>query len=171
LADSQPLVASLSLRAGLEGPSLALVVFDVDGQRYALHLAAVERAIPMVAVSPLPDAPAIALGVINLHGTVIPVVDLRRRLGCPPRDYGLTTHLLVARTKHRRLAVPVDQVLGVREVAATSVTRPDAVLAGLAHVSGIVALSDGLLFIHDLDGFLSLDEGRQLAEAMKDVAE
>lgn len=146
---------------------VSLVVFSLEGQRYALQLSVVERVLPMVAVSPLPKGPAIALGVINVHGAVIPVLDIRCRFGFPSRDYGITTHLLVARTGRRTLAVPVDEVVGVREVAVHGVTAPDAVLPGIGHVAGIVALADGLLFIHDLDTFLSLDEERELTAALE----
>jgi len=148
-----------------------LVVFDLDGQAYALPLDSVERVLPMVAVSPLPRAPAVALGAINFHGQVIPVVDIRRRFRLPARDYGLTAHLLVARTARRSLVVPADEVLGVKEVAGETVTSPDAVLPGIGHVAGIVALPDGLLFIHDLDTFLSLDEERQLSDALEGMKE
>ena len=146
-----------------------LVVFALDGQRYGLPLHGVERVLPMVAVSPLPQAPAVALGMINLHGEVVPVVDVRRRFGFSPREYGPTAHLLVTRTARRRLALPVDQVSGVLEVRPEDVTLPDAVLPGIAHVAGIVRLPDGLLFIHDLDAFLALDEERQLSEALEKV--
>lgn len=154
----------------LEGRVLPLVVFVLDGQQYALRLSSAERVLPMVAVSPLPRAPAIALGVINLHGQVVPVVDIRRRFGRPSRDYGVGGHLLVARTSRRMLALPVDDVLGVREIAHDAVMSPDAVLPGIGHVAGIVALPDGLLFVHDLDTFLALDEERQLGEALKGVS-
>lgn len=157
------------MNPALESPLIQLVVFLIEGQRYALQLPAVERVLPMVAVSPLPNAPAVALGAINVHGSVIPVVDIRRRFGFPPRDYGITAHLLVARTSRRTLAVPVDEVLGVKEVAAETVTAPDSVLPGIGHVSGIVALADGLLLIHDLDTFLSLDEEQRLREALEEM--
>jgi purine-binding chemotaxis protein CheW len=147
--------------------ALPLVVFVIEGQRYALRLPAVERVLPLVEASPLPEAPVIALGVINLHGQVIPVLDIRRRFGFPARAYGPTAHLLVARTRRRTLAVPVDEVLGVQEVAATTVTAPADVLPGIGHVAGIVALADGLLFIHDLETFLSLDEEHRLEEALE----
>lgn len=148
---------------------LRLVVFVIEGQRYALPLSAAERVLPMVAVSPLPKAPTIALGVINLHRQVIPVVDIRRRFNLPSRDYGPDAHLLVARTSRRTLAVPVDQVLGVTEVPAENLTAPDAVLPGIGHVAGIVTLADGLLFLHDLEGFLSLEEEHRLAEALEEI--
>lgn len=149
--------------------SLQLVVFAIEGQRYALPVASVQRVLPMAAVSPLPKAPAIALGVINLHGAVIPVLDIRRRFGFPPRDYGLGAHLLVARTTRRAVILPVDEVLEVREVAGEAVVPPDAVLPGIGHVAGIAALPDGLLFIHDLDAFLSLDEEQRLTQALEGI--
>jgi purine-binding chemotaxis protein CheW len=63
----------------------------------------------------------------------------------------------------------VDEVLGVSEVAAEAVAPPDAILPGIGHVAGIVALADGLLFIHDLDAFLSLDEERRLTESLEEI--
>ena len=150
---------------------LPLVVFTLDGQRYGLPLDAVERVLPMVAISPLPRAPAIALGVINLHGRALPVLDIRRRFGLPSREYGVDARLLVARTIRRTMALPVDEVFGVREVRAETVAPPDAVLPGLAQVAGIAALPDGLLFIYDLDAFLSLDEEQRLAGALEESGE
>jgi purine-binding chemotaxis protein CheW len=146
-----------------------LVVFDLDGQRYGLPVAAVDRALPMVSVSLLPQGPAIALGVINLHGQVLPVLDLRRRFRLPSCEYGLNARLLVVRTSRRVLALPVDEVLGVREVAMEAVAPPEAVLPGIEHVSGIVALADGLLFIHDVEACLSLEEEQQLTQALEEM--
>ncbi|MBI4390574.1 MAG: purine-binding chemotaxis protein CheW [candidate division NC10 bacterium] len=150
-------------------PILPLVVFALDGQRYALPVPATERVLPMAAVSVLPKAPAVALGVINLHGQILPVLDIRRRFQLPAYDYGPTAHLLVARTARRTVAFPVDEVLGVREVPTGAVASPEAVLPGIGHVAGIVSLTDGVLFIQDLDAFLSLDEERVLTEALEEI--
>lgn len=143
-----------------------LVAFVVDGQRFALALDAVERALPMLAVTPLPGAPPVVAGVVSLHGQVVPVFDLRRRLGRPAREPALTDHLLVARAGARRVALPVDEVLGVLAVDAAAITPPDAVLPAPERLAGIVTLADGLVFIHDLETFLTADEERRLAEAL-----
>ena len=145
------------------------VVFHLEGQRYALDLSQVERVVGMVAVSPLPKAPAVVIGVINHHGSVVPVVDLRPRLGFQRRECGLTDHLLIARTTRRMLALPVDEVLGVNEVLVEDIVAPSTLLCGVGYVTGIVALADGLLFIHDLEALLSMDEERRLTEAMDDT--
>jgi purine-binding chemotaxis protein CheW len=161
------MMAAQRVETRAEATERLLVVFVLDGQRYGLHARAVEGVLPMVAVSPLPQAPEIAMGVINVHGRVVPVLDVRRRLGFPPRDYGLAARLLVAETPRRTVALPVDEVLGVREVADGAVVIPESVLEGIGHLEGLVALPDGLLFIHDLEAFLSIEEERQLAEALE----
>jgi purine-binding chemotaxis protein CheW len=145
---------------------LRVVGFSLDRQRYGVGLASVERVLPMVAVSPLPGAPDAVLGAINLHGEVVPVLDIRRRLGFDGRDYGPAARLLVARTARRTVALPVDDVHGIMEIPAETVAPPETVLPGIGHVSGIGALADGLLLIHDLDTFLSIDEERQLDKSL-----
>ena len=75
----------------------------------------------------------------------------------------------MARTARRTLALPVDAVFGVREVAAKAVTSPGAVLPQTEYVAGIVALADGLLRIHDLEAFLSLDEEQRLDESLNEI--
>jgi len=78
-----------------------LVVFTLDDRRYGLALSAVERAVRMVDVTPLPQAPQIVLGVVNVQGRVVPVVNLRRRFRLPERDFALADQLLIARTARR----------------------------------------------------------------------
>lgn len=145
-----------------------LAVFSVDGHRYGLPLSVTERVLHMVAISPLPGCPEVVLGAINIHGDVVPVLDVRRRLGLPDGEYGPAARLLVARTARRVVALPVDDVLDVLELEPESVDSPDAIVPGMEHVSGVVALADGLLLIHDLDAFFSVEEERQLTRSLQE---
>ena len=145
---------------------LELVSFAVDGRRLGLGLEAVERVVAMVAISPLARAPDAVLGAIDVGGTVVPVYDMRRRLGLPAREYGPEANLVLARTANRLVAIPADEVDGVRVVEAPA--DVGAVVPGLEHVAGLATLDDGLLMIQDLDDFLTPDEERQLAEACAD---
>jgi purine-binding chemotaxis protein CheW len=147
-------------------PPLGLVVFALEATRYAVPLSAVERVLPMVAVQLVPGAPRVVLGAINLEGRVVPVVDLRRRLDLPSRDYGLNAHLLIVQTSRRTLAVPADEATGVVEVDPRSVTSTETVLPRLGRVAGIAALGDGLLFIHDIEAFLTPEEDGELGQAL-----
>src|SRR5687767_11060685 len=91
----------------------SLVVFVLDDQRYAVHLSAVYRVIAMVRITPLPQAPAIVLGAINIQGAIVPVINLRRRFGLPEREPRLTDRLLIARAGPRRVALVADAVPGL----------------------------------------------------------
>lgn len=145
------------------------LIFRLDQGRHGLPLAASERVVPMVAVTPLPRAPEVVLGMIDLHGEPIPVVDVRHRLGLSPRDYGVAAHLIIASTPRRRLSIPVDEVLGVEEIHPDSVASASAAVPGLGPVAGIASRPDGLVLIHDLEAFLSLDDERALEQALTEA--
>lgn len=67
-------------------PSSQLVVFTLDGQSFALDLGAVRRVVRAIEVTPLPNAPDIILGVINIRGELVSVIDLRHRFHMPTRE-------------------------------------------------------------------------------------
>jgi purine-binding chemotaxis protein CheW len=148
-------------------PAHQLVVFAMDEQRYALQLAAVDRVVRMVEVTPLPQAPQIVLGVINAQGRIIPVVDIRRRFRLPARDIHLSDHLLIARTARRTVALALDAVTGIVEGSAQAVITAEEILPGLEYVEGVIKLEDGLILIHDLDTLLSLEEEQTLAATLQ----
>lgn len=146
------------------GASRTLVVFHLDERRFALHLAAVERVLPIVEIVPLPQAPEIVLGVVNVEGRIIPVVDIRSRFSLPRRPVALSDHLLIARTKAHPVALAVDAVAGV--LTPHEIISAEKILEKATYVEGVAKLSGDLIFIHDLDTFLSLAESSALAAAL-----
>ena len=143
-----------------------IVVFSLDRRRYGLALSAVERVVRMVDITPLPRAPALVLGIINVQGRVIPVVNPRRRFRLPERNFELSDLLVIARTARRAVALVVDTVSGVLEYSLDDAVRAHEIVPGMEHVEGVVKLSVGLVLIHDLDRFLSLEEEQALDAAM-----
>src|SRR4051794_38743968 len=113
--------------------AVELVAVGVGEQRWALPLACVERVVGMVAVTPLPESPAGVRGAINVAGEIVPVLDLDARIGRPQRDRGPGARLVLARTATRRVALPVDEVLGVIAVdIAPPIEQVPAPIAGTA---------------------------------------
>jgi len=149
---------------------IQLVAFRINGQRYALPLSAVERIVRAVAVTPLPKAPAIVLGVINVAGRVLPVLNLRRRFGIPEREIGSADQFVIAHTPRRTVVLVVDEAQEVIEYAETDTSDAGGIVPQLEHIQGIVKLEDGLVLIHDLEKCLSLDEERELTSAMNPAA-
>ncbi len=148
-----------------------LVVFTLDDNHYAMCLSAVERAVRAVEVTPLPKAPEIVSGVINLEGTIVPVLNIRRRFRLPERETGLNDQFLIARTAGRVVALVVDRVCGVVEGSSLKTVDAEEIVSGLKYVTGVMRLADGMLFIHDLDEFLSIEEADALEAAINSEKE
>lgn len=143
-----------------------LIIFTLDDQHYALPLPEVGRVVRMVAITPLPKAPDIVLGVVNIQGQIIPVINMRRRFHLPEREIALTDQLVVAHTVRRPVALVADAVLDVIACPAQSLIAAEDVLPNIEYVEGVVKLADGLILIHDMDKFLSLEEESSLDHAL-----
>ncbi len=143
-----------------------LLIFTLDDYLYAVSLSCVEKVTRLVEVTPLPKAPEIVAGVINLRGRVVPVLDVRARFGLPQRAMRLGDQLIIARTSRRTVAIVVDGAGDVVECPAHDAVTAKEIVPGMEYVTGVVKLPDGMLFIHDLDEFLSLEEEETLEAAM-----
>ncbi len=146
-----------------------VVVWTLDAQRYALPFPVVERVVRAVEVTPLPDAPEIVCGVINVQGQVIPVVNMRRRFGLPQREVALTDQIVLAQTARRQIAFFVDAVNGLIEYAEQAEVSAENIAPGMGCISGVVKFADGMVLIHDLERLLSLDEEQSLGKALKSM--
>jgi purine-binding chemotaxis protein CheW len=151
------------------------VVFSLDEQLYGIRLSAVSLVVSAVEITRLPGAPEIVIGVINLGGRIIPVVNLRRRFRLPEHTLELTDQLIVASTARpgagedggRILALVVDGVVGVRELSTREIDA-ETILPGLEHLEGVAKADEGLILIHDLGTFLSLGEEQALSETLRE---
>jgi purine-binding chemotaxis protein CheW len=126
------------------------LVFRLQTHDYALAIADVIEVLRMVALTPVPEAPAWLAGVVNLRGRVIPVIDLRRRLGLPPETPGLNTPIIVAQADGRPVGLIADSVSEVLTLGADAMERPD-VLVGSGHaVAAMARAGDRLILVLDL---------------------
>ncbi|MDD5180894.1 MAG: chemotaxis protein CheW [Gallionellaceae bacterium] len=146
-----------------------IVIFTLDDQRYGLPLSAVGRVVRMVDITPLPKAPDNVLGIINVQGRVIPVINMRRCFRLPEWGLALTDRLVIAHTARRPVALVADAVTGVLEYAEQEAAAAQDILPNVEYVAGVVKLESGLILVHDLDKFLSLEEDAALDRALENV--
>jgi purine-binding chemotaxis protein CheW len=143
-----------------------LLVWTLDSQRYGLPIDAVDRVLRAVAPTALPGAPAVVSGMIDVGGRITALIDMRGRLGLPPRAVRAADSMVLARTERRPLAFFADVIEPVIEVDDDAVTAIDAVADGTRHLHGIGKTADGLVLIQDLERFLSFDEEIELERAL-----
>jgi len=150
--------------------SSQLLVFSLEGQAYGLPLAAVDRVLLAVDIVALPGAPPIVGGVINMHGEIIGVVNIRWRFRLPTRETGLYDRMIIARATNRKIAFITESVVGVREYPEGTIINAKALFPQLEQISGICGTEDGLIILYDLDGLLTENEEFALVEALETVA-
>jgi purine-binding chemotaxis protein CheW len=143
-----------------------LLAFALGEHRLALIASAVVEVARVVATEPLPGAPAIVEGAINVRGTLVPVLDIRARFGLPAAEISLDQHLIIAQAGPRRVALRVDRALELVRVDEDAIEPSEEVVPGARYVGGVAKLSDGVLVFHDLERFLALDEGAALDAAL-----
>ncbi len=135
-----------------------LLYLAVAGHRFCLRLGDVERLLPLMQMQRVPDGPGHLLGLMNLRGEAVPVLDLARRLNlAAAREHQLDTPVVLATIGHLRAGLVVDEVLGVRAVP-RSALRGDALFRnGLPPVLSAVTDNNGTALLLDTLRILDLD--------------
>lgn len=136
------------------------LIFHVDDRKLALDISSVEQVCPAVEITPLPSSPAAIVGLVNVHGSIVVVLNLRKKLGIAQREIELSDQLVIASADERQFALLVDEVTEVAMVL------PDQILGGSNGESKSLLLNDWRVPIYDLANVLSEQEEEQLNEAL-----
>jgi purine-binding chemotaxis protein CheW len=139
-----------------------ILIFTLDELSFAVYLSTVVKIIHSVEVRYLPEAPEIICGIINFHGMIIPVADVRKRYGLPSRETEIYDRLIIADTGKRKIALPVDTVGEIKDLASLEFVKSEDILPFAENLCGVVKVDNGLVLIYDLERFLSLDEEKEL---------
>lgn len=138
-------------------PGVDVLIVAVAQQRLALLTSAVDEVQPAALPTPLPGAPDIVEGLLDVRGDVIPVVEVRRRFGLPPRPIALDDCLVLTRADGFRLALRVDEAVDVTTVRIDDLA-PHRAFAGAAYTTGTGVHDGDLLVVLDVERFLTEGE-------------
>jgi purine-binding chemotaxis protein CheW len=143
-----------------------LVVFELANEHYGLDISAVEGIIKMQAITKMPQAPSFVEGVTNLRGTVVPVIDLRKRFGLPAFERTKDTRIVNVYMDKTKIGMIVDGVSEVLRIPEESIepTPPMVSNVNTAFIRGIAKLDERLVTLLDLSKVLSLEEQAALTK-------
>lgn len=148
---------------------MVILLVDVAGEQFGINAADVLEVTRAVAVTPVRGAPECVDGVIDVRGTMVPLIDLRRRLGRPTRPIQLEEHLVVVRVPTpRTVAFRVDRALDLIALSPGELVSARAVTVAGREVSGIARTDRGLIVLFDPAALLSQVEAAELERALTD---
>ena len=155
--------SNASKSTAAEGQSHQVLTFVLGSETYGVDILRVQEIRGWSPVTKIPNSPPHVLGVLNLRGSIVPVVDLRKRFSLEQAEYTALTVIIVlsvrAAAGRRDFGVVVDGVSDVVDVQASAV-RPTPDLgcrAATDHIRGLVPVNDRMVVLLDLDRLIGAD--------------
>jgi purine-binding chemotaxis protein CheW len=136
-------------QASDEATDVILLVFRIESREHALPVEEVVEVLRMVAATPLPEAPPWVGGVINRRGQVVPLIDVRSRLGAPRREPRPSDAIIVVRIDEVLTGLVVDEVVEVLALRNEAVERAGRVASTALGVSGVARQGKRLILVLD----------------------
>lgn len=135
---------------------LQLVSFMIGNEEYAVDILFVQEINRMMQITAVPNAPGYVDGVINLRGRVIPVIDLRYKLGLAKKEHDKNTRIIVVEVKSKTVGFIVDAVKEVIRIPENITEAPPEIIAGSnsEFIKSVGKLEDRLLILIDLEKIL-----------------
>jgi purine-binding chemotaxis protein CheW len=150
-------VAKENVQGTVTDELLQLVSFKIGEEEFGVDILKVQEINRMIDVTRVPNAPDYVEGVVNLRGKVIPVVDLRKRLGMASKEKDKNTRIIIVELSGKTVGFVVDAVREVLRIP-KSVTEPPPTLTSgtnAEYITAVGKLDDRLLTLLDLEKVLN----------------
>ena len=135
------------------------LTFCLRGEEFGLPILRSREIVRVGEITRIPEAPPHVRGVLNLRGRVLPVVELRTRLGMPVATLTSRSRVIVVEALGRLFGLLVDRVSRIAKIPATAIqpAPPDALFGSPDYVTGIASMGDKSIILLDVDKVLLLD--------------
>lgn len=149
-----------------DDPVLQWVTFRLDGETYGINVMQVQEVLRYTEIAPVPGAPNYVMGIINLRGNVVSVIDTRQRFGLNTQDLTDNTRIVIIETEHNVVGILVDSVAEVVYLRQSEIeTAPNVGNEDSSKfIQGVCNKNDELLILVELDKLLTEDEWHEIAD-------
>ena len=157
------------------GTTQQFLTFALGTEEYGVEILKIQEIKGYAAVTPLPNAPTYVKGVLNLRGTIVPIVDLRKKFSLPEVDYTQFTVIVVVQVQGKTLGFVVDAVSDVLTVTSDAI-QPTPDLHGQLDTSLLTGLAatgesgEKLVILLDIDKVLGAAEAATVVQASGSAA-
>ena len=132
---------------------IQLVIFKLGREEYGVSILQVQEIKRITEITRVPHTPEYIKGVINLRGSVLPVLDLKRRLNLPQAESTENTRIIIVKVQEISVGMIVDAVSEVMTINQENIDSPDVVAGSVSanYLSGVGKLEDRLLILLNLE--------------------
>ena len=147
-----------------EDPILQWVTFKLMGETYGINVMQVQEVLRYSEIAPVPGAPSYVLGIINLRGNVVTVIDTRHRFGLAPGEITDNTRIVIIEADKHVVGILVDSVAEVVYLRQSEIeTAPNVGNDDSAKfIQGVCHKNDELLILIELDKLLTDEEWNEV---------
>jgi len=147
-------------------PSGQLVTFTLDDVEFGLDIDRVQEITPRTDITPVPGAPSFVLGIVNLRGSIIPVLDSRLRFHLPPRPTTPKTRIIIMELAGQPTGLMVDSVSEVVKLDDYTLRDTPPLVAGVRsdYLAGMVTAGSRLITLINLEKILDSSEFSQRSQ-------
>ena len=145
-------------------PVMQWVTFRLGDEKYGINVMQVQEVLRVAEIAPVPGAPSYVLGIINLRGNVVTVIDTRNRFGLMSREADDSSRIVIIETASHIIGILVDSVAEVVELRSSDIeTAPNVGNEETSkYIQGVTSRDNELLILVDLNRFLSEEEKAEL---------
>lgn len=149
----------------MNDPITQWVTFYLDNEKYGIKVMQVQEVLRLTEIAPVPGAPDYVLGIINLRGNVVTVVDTRKRFGLQEKLPEDATRIVIIEASNQVVGILVDSVAEVADLRTSEMESAPNVGSDESSkfIQGVSSQDDGLLILVDVDKLLSTDEWQDMA--------
>ena len=149
-----------------EDPILQWVTFRLDNETYGINVMQVQEVLRHSEIAPVPGAPSYVLGIINLRGNVVTVIDTRQRFGLLPAPVTDQTRIVIIEADRQVVGILVDSVAEVVYLRQSEIeTAPNVGTDESAKfIQGVTNKNNELLILVDLEKMMTEDEWAELQD-------
>ncbi len=142
------------------------VTFSLAEETYGINVMRVQEVLPMTEIAPVPGAPSFVLGIINLRGNVVTVLDTRMQFDLGDREADDASRIVVIETGKQVAGILVDRVAEVVNIAGKDVdTAPNVGNRDSSrYIAGVVSRGDDILILIDVERLLTDEEWQSVGE-------
>ena len=152
-----------------------LISFSIGEENYGVDIQKVKEVIRNREITRLPKTPSFIMGVINLRGDVIPILDLRDRFCLEHREYNEMTRVIVVEVDDRSIGMVVDSVSHVLRIEQAEIEPPPPIAGGISqeYLHGVGKIGEKLIVLLNIDKILTVEEKVELdrVEELKEKTE